>query len=100
MSMMAQHHHQAQQPPQFSMGCESAVVWRANEFGYSVEVFRRGEVVARHWCGNHAYDPERSVPLNSPEALSPAMLTALARKLAVEMAEAFAIPVENVRISN
>jgi hypothetical protein len=98
--MMVQHHPRSKQPHRFSISCESAVVWQANEFGYSVEVFRRGEVVARHWCGNHAYDPERSVPLNSPEALSPAMLAALARKLALEMAEAFAIPAENVRASN
>ncbi|HZU21713.1 MAG TPA: hypothetical protein VE998_02710 [Terriglobales bacterium] len=98
--MMVQHQHRPEAPRPFTMACESAVLWRANEFGYSVEVFRRGEVVARHWCGNHAYDPERSVPLSSPEALSPAMLAALARKLALEMAEAFAIPVENVRLSN
>jgi hypothetical protein len=98
--MMVQHHSQHRQPPLFPVGCEGAVVWQATEFGYSVEVYRRGEVVARHHCGNHAYDPERSVPLSSPEALSPALLQALARKLALEMAEAFAIPQENVRSSN
>lgn len=81
------------------MGGDSAVVWRATEFGYSVEVYRRGEIVAQHHCGNHAYDPERSVPLNSPEALSPARLLALAQKLALDMAQAFAIPPENVRSS-
>ena len=97
---MVQHHNQPQPPRHLGMPGDGAVVWSASEFGYSVEVYRRGEVVARHWCGNHAYDPERSVPLNSPEALSPAMLSALARKLALEMAEAFAIPVENVRASN
>jgi len=98
--MMVQHHSHAQLPPHFPVECEGAVVWQATEFGYSVEVYRRGEVVARHHCGNHAYDPERSVPLNSPEALNPEMLLALARKLALQMAEAFAIPQENVRSSN
>lgn len=98
--MMVQQHSRPQVPQHFTLACESAVLWRASESGYSVEVYRRGELIALHRCGNHAYDPERSVPANSPEALSPAMLLALARKLALEMAEAFAIPTENVRSTN
>jgi hypothetical protein len=98
--MMTQQHSPQHPAHLFATGYEGAVVWRASDSGYSVEVYRHGEVVACHRCGNHAFDPERSVPPNSPEALSPAMLAALARKLALEMAQAFAIPAENVRTSN
>ncbi|MBV8207285.1 MAG: hypothetical protein JO041_10870 [Acidobacteria bacterium] len=97
---MAQHHGRSGAAWQLPPACDGLVVWQAGQVGYSVEVYRHGEMIARHICGNHAYDPERSVPLDSPEALSPALLHALARKLALEMAQAFAIPAENVRGAN
>jgi len=74
----------------------SAVVWRANPLGYSVEVYRRGELVGRQRCGNHAFDPRLSVPPSSPDALSKEDLRSLARKLAFEMADAFGIPYHSV----
>jgi len=70
---------------------QEGVIWRAGQFGYSVEVYRRGELVGAERCGNHAYDPAVSVPAGSPEALSTDDLRQFARKLALEMAEAYGI---------
>ena len=67
------------------------ITYAANECGYVVQVLEGNRVIHEYRAGNHKYDSQQSVPLDSNSAESLQTLQKYAKESALELADEYKI---------